>query len=239
MKKILFFVMCSTVLFITGCSVSKQSDFDAYSANSYVYTPNDFVALLKKQFGCNSQAEFAEAHPNIFWGFDSLSLPNAKIDDFADITPDEVRGEIGCQIFKNKTVPVTFVLYHDTAYPIAAPMYGSGIIDIKTCDFDNNGQIDIIYSASVSGSGRYFPQILHFNFSDLKEVQIYSSSKFEDYTLKKENNQYFTVYTIDVSKINELDGFIHNQSKIAADKKIGVIVSENNAPVGVVFKPAE
>ena len=139
MKKILLFTMCSMMLFIIiGCSFSERSAFDANSADNSTYTPSGFITLLQEQFNCSTQDDFVKNHSDIFWGFNSLSYSDAKIDAFVDITSDEVRSEVGCQIFKNKTFPISFILYRNVAYPIAAPMYGSGIINIETCDFDDN-----------------------------------------------------------------------------------------------------
>ena len=137
-----------------------------------------------------------------------------------------MKQEIDCQIFKNMTFPISFVVYHNVAYPIAAPQYGFGILDIHTCDFDNDGRIDLIYSVSSSGSGFYFPEIMTFNFTDPKETKVYMSAKFEDYMLSKTNNTSFRFYTIDREKLS-LDNV---QTTLFPVKELGTIVSEKGVP---------
>ena len=222
MKKSSLFVAFLMVILLAGCSSPKNST-DNSKDNSKL-TPSEFVALLEKQFDCNTQNDLTK----ISGKFSDPSYPDAKIDAFLDITPDEVRQEIGCQIFKNKTVPITFIVYHDVAYQIAAPVYGNGILDIHTCDFDHNGQIDLIYSISVSLSGIYTPAIGSFNFTSLKEKGIYSAINVEDFVLQKVNNESFTLYTIDPSSKMSTD---YSQMTLIPGKEIGTITSEKNTPV--------
>ena len=72
-----------------------------------------------------------------------------KKEDYFDITPLELNNEIGCQIFKNSQWCDSYLVYSGSVYPLGMCGGGLGVVDIKTCDFDENGKKDILFTYSM------------------------------------------------------------------------------------------
>lgn len=117
-----------------------------------------------------------------------------------DITPKEVKEEIGCQIFKVKNSYEHYVLYKSKIFHIGFGFGGYGVVSLKTCDFDADGQKDLIYAFSW-GSGLHRSQIGIFNFSKDKEEWLDFVQLNKDITLEKISNDNFNIYIADVSHV--------------------------------------
>lgn len=123
-----------------------------------------------------------------------------------DITPKEVKEEIGCQIFKVNYSCETLVIYKSKVCSIGFGGGGSGVVSLTTCDFDGNGQKDLIYTFSW-GSGLHRSHIGVFNLSKEKEEWLDFVQMNKDVMLEKISDNNFKIYNADVS-LQALD-FIH------------------------------
>ena len=150
--------------------------------------------------------------------------------DFYDITPENVFNETGCQIFKNGETCESYLLYEKKLYILGKGFGGYGVVDITTCDFDKNGENEILYTYSW-GSGLHRSIIAYFDFSNKSEVEVKVSSpqpsKFikRDLVFKKLSNTEIEVYT---AKINGLN---FGKLGIQKDKLFGEIKAVDNKPV--------
>ena len=123
-----------------------------------------------------------------------------------DITPKDVKEEIQCQIFKVNYSCETYVVYKSKVFSIGFGFGGFGVVSLATCDFDGNGQKDLIYTFSW-GSGLHRSQIGVFNFSNEKDQWLDFTEMNKDIMLEKISDNNFKIYMADVS-VDELD-FIH------------------------------
>lgn len=122
----------------------------------------------------------------------------------AETTPAEVKNEIGCQIFKVNNSCETFVIYKAKLFKIGFGFGGLGVVNIATCDFDGDGQKDLLYTFSW-GSGLHRSQIGLFNMLKMKEnwLDFYLISK--DIILKKINDKQFGVYIAETTNMKNMD----------------------------------
>lgn len=129
-----------------------------------------------------------------------------KSEDYSayDITPEDVKKELGCQIFKVNYTCDTFVIYKSKLFPIGRGFGGFGTVSINTCDFDNNGKKDLIYTFSW-GSGLHRSQIGIYDLSKGKEEILDFIQRDEDVILEKISDNKFNVYTADIVLLNESD----------------------------------
>jgi len=139
-----------------------------------------------------------------------------KKEDVSDITPKEVRDEIGCQIFKIKNNFATYVAYKSKLYQLGTGGGGFGVVSIKTCDFDGNGQKDLIFTFS-SGSGMHRSEIGVFNLSKGKGEVLDFMQRHRDIMLGKISDKDFKVYLTFIP-IEELNDF--NPSKLSKQEHV-------------------
>lgn len=145
-----------------------------------------------------------------------------------DITPKSIKEEIGCQIFKINYTCETYVVNKSKVYAIGLGFGGFGVVNIESCDLDNDGHKDLIYTFSW-GSGLHRSHIGIFNFAKEKEEWLDFQQMNEDIVLEKVSDNDFKVYIAKVTSEN-LD-FIHlelsKQEQVAdiksVDGKIGII----------------
>jgi hypothetical protein len=145
-----------------------------------------------------------------------------------DITPKNIKEEIGCQIFKVNYTCETYIVNKSKVYAIGLGFGGYGVVNIESCDFDNDGHKDLIYTFSW-GSGLHRSHIGIFNFAKETEEWLNFQQMNEDIVLQKVSDTNFNVYIAKVSSEN-LD-FIHlelsKQEQVAIvkslDGRIGII----------------
>lgn len=118
-----------------------------------------------------------------------------------DITPKNVKGEIGCQVFKVNYTCESYVIYKSKIFHIGFGFGGFGIVSLTTCDFDGNGQKDLIYTYSW-GSGLHRSLIGIFDFSKEKEQQLDFSQLNKDIMIDKISNNNFKIYIAGISSAN-------------------------------------
>lgn len=146
-----------------------------------------------------------------------------------DITPENVKKEIGCQIFKVNDTCESYVIHKGEFFPIGLGFGGYGVVTLTTCDFDEDGQKDLIYTFSW-GSGLHRSHIGIFNFSEKKETWLEFVQLNEDIVLEKLSDNSFNVYTSNLEMEEEL-----NYTKyIIVPKEIVAKVSAKDRSVEVL-----
>jgi hypothetical protein len=78
----------------------------------------------------------------------NITESSLEMDAFYDITPQNVFKETGCQIFKNGKNCESYLLYEGNLYILGIGGGGLGIVEITTCDFDDNGKKELLYTYS-------------------------------------------------------------------------------------------
>lgn len=114
-----------------------------------------------------------------------------------EMTPEKVKKEIGCQIFRINNTSETFVVYKSKVYQIGFGFGGYGVVSVESCDFDGNKQKDLIYTFSW-GSGMHRSHIGVLNLSNNREEWLDFMQLNEDVLLNKVSDDNFKV---DVAKV--------------------------------------
>jgi len=115
-----------------------------------------------------------------------------------DITPEEVKKELHCQIFKVNYTCDTFVIYKGKLFPIALGFGGFGVVSLSTCDFDEDGKKDLIYTFSW-GSGLHRSHIGIFNLAKEKEEWLDFVQENDDIMVEKISDKSFKIYIANIS----------------------------------------
>jgi|GEM_PF-3791767 len=182
--------------------------------------------------GCNMEEKTSYVSQNIS-EINTDNSSSEKQEEYFDITPQAVLDEIGCQIFKSNMSCASYVLYEGEKYPISNFFGGWGIVDMQVCDFDGDGQADILYTSSW-GSGMHRWEIGYFDFTKMEDNFIYSSFTsspvlgLADVMLEKVGENEFEIYTISFD-ISEAENFFID-FKYSKEELIGRVINENSAP---------
>ncbi|MCX7771642.1 MAG: zf-HC2 domain-containing protein [Clostridia bacterium] len=167
----------------------------------------EFINLLK------------EKAPKLSKGFEAEKTYN--------ITPDEVLKFTGCSIFKSVDTCESLLLYNNEIYPLGTGFGGLGLTDIKTCDFDHNGQRDLIYTFSW-GSGLHRSEVGYFNLTTKKEIVLkYGEAGAYlnyDMLLEKASDDSFSLYHADV----DITGGSFVSFRLIKGKHLANVVLEDN-----------
>ena len=138
-----------------------------------------------------------------------------------DITPKNIKEEIGCQIFKVNYTCETYIVNKSKVYAIGLGFGGYGVVNIETCDLDYDGHKDLIYTFSW-GSGLHRSHIGIFNFAKEKEEWLDFQQMNQDIVLEKASDTNFKVYIAKISSENS--DFIHlelsKQEQVAVVKSV-------------------
>lgn len=245
MKKLkILLLIISIILLMSGCkstkkivvstpsttSASEQKIYEippklqkvSYSVEDFKYLYSEYLKLNNKPLQTSIEND------------DTGMSKEAKIKYYNsyEITPENVKDEIGCQIFKVNSTCETYVINKSKVYAIGFGFGGLGVVDIETCDLDDNGEKDLIYTFSW-GSGMHRSHIGIFNTAKEQEEWLDFKQLNEDIMLEKISETNFKIYIAKVSSEN-LD-FIHlklsKQEQVANVKsvggKIGVIKYSN------------
>lgn len=158
-----------------------------------------------------------------------------------NITPADI-AKMGGNIFKFSDSCASFLLYENEIYQLGEYNGGYGLHNAVTCDFDNDGKKDILYSYSW-GSGIHRSIISVFNTATKKDTVVFNSfdGKYSeiptdiDLIVSKQNHGSETdnspeVYSACSAKISVK---YMNFAKLQYDdtKTVGTIKSDKNAPV--------
>jgi hypothetical protein len=115
-------------------------------------------------------------------GYDHL--PQMYPDDTCyHVTPDYIYSETGCRIFKYSESCETFLQTDGQIYSLGTGFGGFGLTDLQLCDFDRNGQADLLYTYSW-GSGIHRSEIGLFNLTTKEETRLVDLSTIEDSNLE-------------------------------------------------------
>lgn len=240
----IFILIISIILIISGCDLIKKdvvstptdANFsklkiykipsehqkESYSVEDFKHLYDQYLKLNNMELQTSPENDTTEMSKE-----DKL-----KYYTIYDITPKNVKEEIGCQIFKVNYTCETYVVNKSKVYAIGLGFDGYGVVNIETCDLDDDGQKDLIYTFSW-GSGMHRSHIGIFNIAKEQEEWLDFKQMNDDIMLKKISDNNFKIYIAKVSSGN-LD-FIHlaltKQEQVADVKsvngKIGVLKYSN------------
>jgi hypothetical protein len=200
--------MSITLFGCTDKRIEQYSDWKKVDVQEFEYIFNDFA---KKQ---------------------NVVESTIGIDAFHDITPQNVFNETGCQIFKNGKTCDSYLLYEGKLYTLGTGFGGLGIVDIATCDFDNNGKKELLYTYSW-GSGIHRSCFGYFDLSRKCETKFDISSAQslgfiqEELIFKKISDTQFEVYTSSAT----IESGDFTKLSFKKDKLFGEIKAVESKPV--------
>ena len=162
-----------------------------------------------------------------------------------NVTSERIAEETPAQIFKFSNSCATFLYLDDQVYPLGEWFGGYGLVNAVPCDFDQDGNTDILYTYSC-GSGVHRSFVAIFNTATKENTVIYYDSSTTDNPLvdlyvgtqspsipisDAEPPTYFVIYTV---RIEVLENNFANLGCVATGI-VGSVESENGIPV---FRPA-
>lgn len=151
MKKLLC-LLCATVLLLSLCSCRTQSD--SIETNPSKDSVKEFMELLQKDHELfHSLRGFLDDGKHCY-----------------NVTPASVASETDMNIFKFSQSSASFVMLEQEIYPLCDFFGGHGFVNAVPCDFDNDGNKDLLVASSW-GSGMHRSIISIFN-SVTKESTI-------------------------------------------------------------------
>ena len=230
MKKVLFLTLIlGLIVSISGCETKvKNNKYRASTVNLAAqkiyqlplekikdqYSIEDFKSLYTEYLKLN--------HIDLNTSPENDKTEMSKEDQLkyysvSDITPENVKKEIGCQIFKINYTCESYAIHKGEFFRIGFGFGGYGVVTLTTCEFDENGQKDLIYTFSW-GSGLHRSHIGIFDFSEKKETWLDYVRLNEDIVLEKLSDNSFNVYTVDLEMEEELNytNIIITQKEIVA-----------------------
>ena len=142
-------------------------------------------------------------------------------DVWYNVTPKEVAEKGNCQIFKSSESCASFLLYKDKVYGLGIGFGGLGVLDSKLCDFDKNGEYELLYTYSW-GSGLHRSHVGHFDLKTQKQTHL-------DYVYLNE----------DMMLVENPDGSIslyHAKVKYGEKRLIDFELTARNPLADVVYK---
>ncbi len=164
-----------------------------------------------------------------------------------NVTPVEVAAQTDMKIFKFSDSCASFVMVDSEIYTICEFLGGYGFVNAVPCDFDNDGNKDLLVASSW-GSGMHRSIISVFNSVTKESTVIYntfttdnpgidlfvaaaspssSSKEIEDLPI------YYQVYSAEITVNDMVEYNLADLSYVATDL-VGSIEIENGKPV---FKP--
>ena len=96
-----------------------------------------------------------------------------------NVTPQKVREETDCKIFKFSDSCASFVMIDNEVYTLCEWFGGYGFVNAVPCDFDNDGNKDLLVASSW-GSGLHRSIISIFNSVTKESTVIYDTSTTND-----------------------------------------------------------
>lgn len=241
MKKILCLALIlGWAISLPGCGARVEDDSDTSSTGSL--TEQKIYRLpadkIKEQY---SVEDFKELYTE-YLKLNNINIKTSAEDDktgmseedrlkyytIYDITPENIKKEIGCQIFKVNYTCETYVIHKDEFFRIGFGFGGFGVVSFAICDFAGDGQKDLIYTFSW-GSGLHRSHIGIFDFTDKKETWLDFVQLNEDIVLEKLSDKSFNVYTADLEIKEDLN---YSQFIISVDKEVAEVTAKSgNAEV--------
>jgi hypothetical protein len=234
-KFLLCLLVIISLLSLTGCGQTKEQPEPSVPVTNDL-EQKAYHIPPEKQKESYSIEDFKEFHYEYLKLNNIKSLPPSessgseapKNDSLAnykvyDITPETVKKEIKCQIFKVDYSCEAYVIYKSKVFHIGLGFGGLGVVDIATCNFDGNRQKDLIYTYSF-GSGLHRSHIGVFNLTEEKEQTLDFIHLNKDMMLEKVSDKSFKVYNAEVAFVDDM-GFsnfkLSKQEHIADVKSSG------------------
>ena len=157
-----------------------------------------------------------------------------------NVTSERIAEETNAQIYKFSDSCATFLYLEDQIYPLGEWFGGYGFVNAVPCDFDQDGNTDILYTYSW-GSGLHRSIVAIFNTKTKENTVIYDSSDTDNPRVdlyvatqspsiampESEMPIYFVIYTVN---IEVLEGNFANLGCVATGI-VGSVESENGVPV--------
>lgn len=235
MKKILCIFCVLTMLF---CFCSCKDD-NAHQENEY--------ETMKTSITKDSVKEFME----LLGGEIELGgLSSGFVLDEEhcyNVTPQQVASETDMKIFKFSDSCASFVMFNNEIYPLCEWFGGYGFVNAVPCDFDNDGNKDLLVASSW-GSGMHRSIISIFNSVSKETTILYDTSNTEipqtdlfvaavtpSYSSKEIEDLpiYYQVYSAEIN-VNDMEEYNLADLSYVATDLVGFIEIENGKPI---FKP--
>lgn len=234
MKRIFCIICAFTMLFLL-CSCA---DNHAQNANEHASVKTPINKDSVKEFMLLLEKIVPSGH---IYG-DEIREENCY-----NVTPIEVAAETDMKIFKLSDSCASFVMIDNEIYPLCEFLGGYGFVNAIPCDFDNDGNKDLLVASSW-GSGMHRSIISVFNSVTKESTVIYntfttdnpgidlfvaaespvfSSKKIEDWPI------YYQVYSAEIT-VNDREAYNLADLSYVATDLVGSIEIENGKPV---FKP--
>lgn len=165
-----------------------------------------------------------------------------------NVTPIAVAAETDMMIFKFSHTCMTFVLIDNQVYPLGLSFGGYGFVNAVPCDFDNDGNKDLLYAYSW-GSGVHRSVISVFNSATKESTNLYNTMDTSNpevdlivatsSSLSAAKNEhhapYYEIYLAEITR-NDKKNFNAADLSYEATGLVGSIEVHNGTPV---FKPAQ
>lgn len=244
MRKIFFLALIlGVIISVFGCASKYGNDKGSSTTDNLTvqkiyqlptdkikgqYSIEDFNGFYAEYLRLNNIAENTSSKD------DKTGLPKEdqlKYYTISDITPENIKKEIGCQIFKVNYTCETYVIYKGEFFRIGFGFGGMGVVTLATCDFDEDGQKDLIYTFSW-GSGLHRSHIGVFDLSEKKEIWLDFIQLNEDIVLEKLSDNSFDVYTSVLEMKEELN---YTQYKIHSKRKVAKVTAKNRNIIVIPF----
>lgn len=157
-----------------------------------------------------------------------------------NVTPQQIAEETSAQIFKFSDSCASFLYLDNQVYQLGEGVGGYGFVNAVLCDFDHDGNKDILYTYSW-GSGQHRSVVAVFNTQTMENTVICNSFDTDKPNMdlyvcahtpsgdipNDEIQKSFVVYTVN---IEVQKGNFANLGCVLTDT-VGSIESENGIPV--------
>ena len=197
-----YFIFMITIAMIIGlcsCDLSSNSTKSADNEKSYMtaYCSKENVDVFYDKIG-KLQGD------GVIAGY-VLNEENCF-----NVTPEQVASETNFQIFKFSDSSASFIMIDNEIYALCEWFGGHGFINAVPCDFDNDGNIDLLVASSW-GSGLHRSIISVFNSVTKKSTVIYDTSTTDNPQIDlfvstsspsfSSTDIYYQVYSVEI-KVN-------------------------------------
>lgn len=191
---------------VTQKSTAANSSVTTSGASSSVTSASQTQSTISPSTGDHSPIHAFDPRQDRVDDFLKLAeeikfdkLPRFYPDDScANITPPLVFEKTGCLVFKYAKSSAAFLQVGRQIFVLGESFGGHGLTDLQLCDFDRNGQLDLIYTYSW-GSGLHRSLVGHFNVSTMVESHLNYMNMNGDLYLSRVTDDHFELYQAAVS----------------------------------------
>lgn len=231
-KRLLFLTFVIILLAFTSCAKATPNESSAEPSSDSQSNLQDYMVGHCSK---DSVAEFMSV-------FDVHESGGYVLDEkhCYNVTPDRIAKETSAQIFKFSDSCAAYIYLNGQIYPLGEWWGGYGFVNAVPCDFDHDGNTDILYTYSC-GSGVHRSFVAVFNTQTMESTVIFNSSdkdnpladlyvsvQYPDTDIPyAEKPACFVVYTVN---IEVLKGNFANLGCVATGI-VGSVDSEDGNPV--------